>query len=579
MKNETVIVLDFGGQYNQLIARRVRECNVYCEIYSYKKNLEEIKAMNPKGIILTGGPNSAYEADSPTYDKELFELGIPVLGICYGSQLMMHLLGGTVEKAPVREYGKIEVTVDTTSQLFTDISEKTICWMSHNDYISKAAPEFDIIAHTADCPVAAVQNVEKKLYADENQGSARKNAKGLLLYLDIGLPHRGSVDVLKLLKSAYTMVFNKEVRIQEWSVTSNLPSMMNGGKDFCEWSKRDRELASKVGRIVEFVLGKYGKGLVNLALAESFLEKSGDNYEVATLAAKGRMQAEAGGKIEQCFVADGILAWLHLQNGKPQEALEVLNGIEGKAEKEEGQNLLPNIYAFETRCSLYRGDRACVTGWMENAPDENVEFRIYDRFIYLTKVRVYLQSGRNEQAYSLLTKLRYYAEMMSRTYIGIECSVLMAVALQRLKNDDWKKAMCHAIDTAMEYSFTRIISREGAAVNTLINTCGWKVEKDGADDKEIAARRAYFRQLQKETESMTRYYPGYMKAGVDDVQLSETATAILKLQAEGLSRQKIADRLNMSEANVKYHLNQVYRKLGVTDKAGAVREASNRGLI
>ena len=161
-----------------------------------------------------------------------------------------------------------------------------------------------------------------KLYADENQGSARKNAKGLLLYLDIGLPHRGSVDVLKLLKSAYTMVFNKEVRIQEWSVTSNLPSMMNGGKDFCEWSKRDRELASKVGRIVEFVLGKYGKGLVNLALAESFLEKSGDNYEVATLAAKGRMQAEAGGKIEQCFVADGILAWLHLQNGKPQEALE-----------------------------------------------------------------------------------------------------------------------------------------------------------------------------------------------------------------------------------------------------------------
>lgn len=162
-----------------------------------------------------------------------------------------------------------------------------------------------------------------KLYADENQGSARKNAKGLLLYLDIGLPHRGSVDVLKLLKSAYTMVFNKEVRIQEWSVTSNLPSMMNGGKDFCEWSKRDRELASKVGRIVEFVLGKYGKGLVNLALAESFLEKSGDNYEVATLAAKGRMQAEAGGKIEQCFVADGILAWLHLQNGKPQEALEV----------------------------------------------------------------------------------------------------------------------------------------------------------------------------------------------------------------------------------------------------------------
>ncbi|MEG0227808.1 MAG: glutamine-hydrolyzing GMP synthase [Lachnospiraceae bacterium] len=165
MKRETVIVLDFGGQYNQLIARRVRECNVYCEIYSYKKELEEIKAMNPMGIILTGGPNSAYEADSPTYAKELFELGIPVLGICYGSQLMMHLLGGHVCKAPVREYGKIEVTVDTSSKLFHNVAKKTICWMSHNDYIESVAPEFVISAHTPDCPVAAIENEEKKLYA------------------------------------------------------------------------------------------------------------------------------------------------------------------------------------------------------------------------------------------------------------------------------------------------------------------------------------------------------------------------------------------------------------------------------
>ncbi|MBQ8558394.1 MAG: glutamine-hydrolyzing GMP synthase [Tyzzerella sp.] len=165
MKNEKVIVLDFGGQYNQLIARRVRECNVYCEIYSYKKSIEEIKAMNPKGIILTGGPNSAYEPDSPTCDVELFNLGIPVLGICYGSQLMMHLLGGTVGRAPVREYGKIEVNVDITSKLFTGVSEKTICWMSHNDYISAAAPDFKITAYTNDCPVAAMENEEKGLYA------------------------------------------------------------------------------------------------------------------------------------------------------------------------------------------------------------------------------------------------------------------------------------------------------------------------------------------------------------------------------------------------------------------------------
>ena len=166
MKRETVIVIDFGGQYNQLVARRVRECNVYCEIYSYKTNIETIKAMNPKGIILTGGPNSCYEADSPTYTKELFELGIPVLGLCYGAQLMMHILGGKVEAAPVREYGKTEVLVDKKdSKIFADVSEKTICWMSHFDYISKVAPGFEISAHTADCPVAAAENAKKSLYS------------------------------------------------------------------------------------------------------------------------------------------------------------------------------------------------------------------------------------------------------------------------------------------------------------------------------------------------------------------------------------------------------------------------------
>ncbi len=167
MKRETVIVLDFGGQYNQLIARRVRECNVYCEIYSYKTDFEKIKAAEPKGIIFTGGPNSCYLPDAPTYTKEVFELGVPVLGICYGAQLMTHLLGGKVEKAPVREYGKIEVTVDQNSPLFQDVSKKTICWMSHNDYISSLAPGFVTSAYTDDCPYAAMENAEKKLYATQ----------------------------------------------------------------------------------------------------------------------------------------------------------------------------------------------------------------------------------------------------------------------------------------------------------------------------------------------------------------------------------------------------------------------------
>ncbi|MFA9377533.1 MAG: glutamine-hydrolyzing GMP synthase [Lachnotalea sp.] len=166
MEREMVLVLDFGGQYNQLIARRVRECNVYCEVHSYDIGLDKMKEMNPKGIILTGGPNSVYGEDSPRCGKELFELGVPVLGICYGSQLMSYILGGKVATAPVSEYGKTEVSI-SNSLLFEGVAAKTICWMSHTDYIEKEPEGFTITATTPVCPVAAMECVEKKLYATQ----------------------------------------------------------------------------------------------------------------------------------------------------------------------------------------------------------------------------------------------------------------------------------------------------------------------------------------------------------------------------------------------------------------------------
>ena len=167
MNKEMIIVLDFGGQYNQLIARRVRECNVYAEVHPYTLSLDKIKEMNPKGIIFTGGPNSVYGEDSPRYQKEIFELGIPILGICYGSQLMAYMLGGTVETAPVSEYGRTEVEVDNSSAIFKGVKEQTICWMSHTDYISEAPEGFKVVAKTPVCPVAAMECPERKLYATQ----------------------------------------------------------------------------------------------------------------------------------------------------------------------------------------------------------------------------------------------------------------------------------------------------------------------------------------------------------------------------------------------------------------------------
>ena len=169
MKRDLVLVVDFGGQYNQLIARRVRECGVYCEIIPYDYSIEQIKAKNPKGIIFTGGPNSVYEKDTPTVDKEIFNLGVPVLGICYGDQLMAHLLGGKVSTAPVREYGKTNVTLNNSSELFDGIETDGIAWMSHTDYIQEAPKGFKVTAHTDVCPVAAMENNEQRLYGVQFQ--------------------------------------------------------------------------------------------------------------------------------------------------------------------------------------------------------------------------------------------------------------------------------------------------------------------------------------------------------------------------------------------------------------------------
>ena len=179
MSQEKVIVLDFGGQYNQLIARRVRECNVYCEVHPYNLSLDKIREMNPKGIIFTGGPNSVYGEDSPVCSKEVFELGIPVLGICYGSQLMAYLLGGKVATAPVSEYGKTEVTVDTSKDIFQKVNQKTICWMSHTDYIAEAPADFTVTASTSVCPVAAMENKEKGLYAVQFHPEVMHTVEGM----------------------------------------------------------------------------------------------------------------------------------------------------------------------------------------------------------------------------------------------------------------------------------------------------------------------------------------------------------------------------------------------------------------
>ena len=179
MQEEKILVLDFGGQYNQLIARRVRECNVYCEIHPYNMSIEDIIKYNPKGIIFTGGPNSVFADKAPLVDKKIFDLNIPILGICYGCQTIAYLLGGNVKSAKSSEYGKINIEILKESKLFKDVNKNTIVWMSHTDYVEEVPKSFEISAKSLNCPVAAMEDENRKIYAVQYHPEVLHTVEGM----------------------------------------------------------------------------------------------------------------------------------------------------------------------------------------------------------------------------------------------------------------------------------------------------------------------------------------------------------------------------------------------------------------
>lgn len=269
MSRENIIVLDFGGQYNQLIARRVRECQVYCEVHPYTISIEEIKALNPKGIIFTGGPNSVYGEESPRYGEEIYRLGIPILGICYGAQLMAYELGGEVATAPVSEYGKTQVEIIQSSKLFEEVSKNTVCWMSHTDSIAKAPEEFKVTASTDVCPIAAMENEERQLYAVQFHPEVLHTTEGKKMLSNF---------VVKVCKCA------------------------------CEW-----KMDSFVEKTIQEVKEKVGDGRVLCALsggvdssvAAVLLSKAIGNQLTCVFVDHGLLRKDEGDQVEEVFGPNG----------------------------------------------------------------------------------------------------------------------------------------------------------------------------------------------------------------------------------------------------------------------------------
>ncbi len=410
-------------------------------------------------------------------------------------------------------------------------------------------------------------------FASTAKGGQKREAVSRLAYLDIALPHRGSADMIDIMKRMPALIFDRGMSLPEFSVTSNYPSTMNGGKDFCHWSREDRKLAATIGKLVERVLGRYGKGLVKAALGESFYEKGEDAYEVLTLLARAKMEAEGGGMIEIAFAAVGLQVRLDTLQGEIQTAAEVLASFEKGVRGQGAVQLLPNIGALRCRLALYQGDKEAVSAWMAQAPDEDREFCIMERYRYLTKVRCYLSLGEYLKAQALLEKLRYYTEKCRRTYVRMEVCLLSAIAKYRT-GGAWKEEFLSALKEACGYRFIRLISEEGAAVQELFVAAGKSFLEKEIPDKEWLSR------LMGETGKVAVRYPVYLKGQLAKApDFCEAALSVLRLQAEGKSVGKIAQELSMKEATVKYHAKENYRKLGVSGKADAVLAARNLGIL
>lgn len=412
-----------------------------------------------------------------------------------------------------------------------------------------------------------------KAFATNAKGGVRREALSRLAYLDIGLPHRGSRDVLEIIKNIPALLFDKGNRLPEFSVTSNLPSTMNGGKDFCHWSPDDTKLAKTVGPLVERVLGSYGKGLVKAALGESYYEKGGDNYEVMSLLTRAQVEAGQGGTMEIAFAAVGVRVRLALLQGDSPAARELLASFEQSVRENRAVQLLPNIQALRCRLALYEGDMDMVERWMKTAPDEDREFCSLERYRYLTKVRCYLANGAYTKAQALLEKLRYYAEQTGRPYVRMETGLLSAITKERV-GGPWQEELATVLKEAERYRFLRLITEEGAAVWPLFQREKKALQEAGTLNKD------WLRRLLAEAEEVARRYPLYLKKrAAVAADFKGVALTILRLQADGLSLNQIAQRLDMKPFSVSYHIQENYRKLNVSRKADALIAARSLGIL
>ncbi len=407
-----------------------------------------------------------------------------------------------------------------------------------------------------------------------NSKELRKEAKARLAYLDIGLPHRGTKGILGIMKNVFTMLQNGDVILPEFSATGNMPSIMNGGLDFSEWSKNDVQIAKFMGKPVSTIIGDFGKGLVTLCLAESGFEKGTMSaYEVLTRCNDGFDAAAHGGKIEMCFVSVGIQVKQHLMEGQLPSAKRIFDSFVEKAKLEGAEQLSANIDAFETWLSHFAGVGTSKEEYIKSIPDARVSFSTFDRYRQMVKIRCLIAENRLEEAFDLSSFLTGYYCSYNRTILWIENEVLKAIILYRLGDSYWKKVLHDALKKASEYHFVRLVAIEGAAILPLLK----QMREDGGlrDIEEEYAYCVYY-----ECIKVASSFPDYLKfIPKDTIDLTNREFQVLSLLCAGMPTDDICKTLGISYDGLKKHNKNVYRKLGVKGRAEAERKATQLGLI
>ncbi len=401
----------------------------------------------------------------------------------------------------------------------------------------------------------------------EKQDKNYKLVQGKLCYLRIALPHRGSKNIAAILLNVAKAYSTGAFRLQEFSVTSNLPSLLNGGKDFCAWVRHDRQLYRLMKKPCELLLGRYGVGIADVALAESLFEKcTSDNLtEVMMLANAGQNAASFKGTLEMEFAAIGILSRMMLMENNLSSAYALLENIQNRTENEKMQGLIDNIEALRTMLLLVEGKNDAALLWLrEKAPDENEHFRIMERYRYLAKVRCYLTAGKYTDALQLLGRLLDYFKSYDRTYGQLEAGILLAITQYRMGQDGWQKTLDDTLVRCEHYGFIRFIAEEGAALLPLLQ----KVT--------LSTSAEYAELVLKETRNYALLYPNYQKLKqVLAEPLTDTEKTVLRLLCKGLSNDEIAELMGVTLRTVKFHTGNLYAKMKVKSRTQAIQNAAD----